>query len=58
MLSTSELCNTVKSTWNKGVIASMKFLSETPTHVSNGLESLSKTMGQYIEQQSAAEKSQ
>ncbi|XP_014478133.1 PREDICTED: uncharacterized protein LOC106746264 isoform X3 [Dinoponera quadriceps] len=58
MLSASELCNSVKSTWNKGVIASMKFLSETPTHVSNGIESVSKTMGQFAEQQRAAEKSQ
>lgn len=36
----------------------MKFLSETPTHVSNGMQTFSKTIGQYIEQQSAAEKSQ
>ncbi|XP_011143950.1 uncharacterized protein LOC105185840 isoform X2 [Harpegnathos saltator] len=58
MLSVSECSNFIKSTWNKGVIASMKFLSETPTYMSNGIQSLSNTMGQYIEQQSAAEKSQ
>ncbi|XP_032681511.1 uncharacterized protein LOC116848952 isoform X2 [Odontomachus brunneus] len=58
MLSTNELCNSAKSTWNKGVIASMKFVSETPSHVSNGMQSLSTTIGHYIEQQSAAEKSQ
>lgn len=36
----------------------MKFLSETPSHVSNGMQSLSTTIRQYVEQQSAAEKSQ
>ncbi|XP_011686476.1 PREDICTED: protein QIL1 isoform X2 [Wasmannia auropunctata] len=56
--STSDLSNSVKSSWNKGVIASMKFLSETPTHVTNGVQSISETLRGYIEQQSVSEKSQ
>ncbi|KAL6260518.1 hypothetical protein P5V15_008042 [Pogonomyrmex californicus] len=56
--STSDLSNSVKSSWNKGVIASMKFLSETPTYVTNGVQSISKTLRGYIEQQSVSEKNQ
>ncbi|XP_011163163.1 MICOS complex subunit MIC13 isoform X1 [Solenopsis invicta] len=56
--STSDFSNSVKSSWNKGVIASMKFLSETPTYVTNGVQSISETMRSYIEQQSVSEKNQ
>ncbi|XP_011879519.1 PREDICTED: protein QIL1-like isoform X2 [Vollenhovia emeryi] len=56
--STSDLSNSVKSSWNKGVIASMKFLSETPTYVASGVQSVSETMRGYIEQQRVSEKSQ
>ncbi|KAL0102339.1 hypothetical protein PUN28_018695 [Cardiocondyla obscurior] len=56
--STTDLSNSVKSSWNKGVIASMKFLSETPTHVTNRVTSISEAMQSYIEQQSVSEKSQ
>lgn len=36
----------------------MKFLSETPTYVTNGVQSISETMRAYIDQQSVSEKSQ
>ncbi|XP_018392268.1 PREDICTED: MICOS complex subunit MIC13-like isoform X2 [Cyphomyrmex costatus] len=56
--STSDLSNSLKSSWNKGVIASMKFLSETPTYVTTGVQNISETIQGYIEQQSVSEKSQ
>ncbi|KYN34419.1 hypothetical protein ALC56_11527 [Trachymyrmex septentrionalis] len=56
--STSDLSNSLKSSWNKGVIASMKFLSETPTHVATGVQNVSEIIRGYIEQQSVSEKSQ
>ncbi|XP_020290100.1 uncharacterized protein LOC109857800 isoform X2 [Pseudomyrmex gracilis] len=56
--STSDLSNSVKSSWNKGVIASMKFLSETPTYLSNGMQNLTNFVQDYIKMQSASEKSQ
>ncbi|KYQ58069.1 hypothetical protein ALC60_03121 [Trachymyrmex zeteki] len=56
--STSDLSNSLKSSWNKGVIASIKFLSETPTHVTTGVQNISEIIWGYIEQQSVSEKSQ
>lgn len=55
---TSDLSNSVKSSWNKGVIASIKFLSNTPTYISNGVQSISTTVQDYIKQQSVSQKSQ
>ncbi|XP_029175666.1 uncharacterized protein LOC114944089 isoform X2 [Nylanderia fulva] len=56
--STNDLSNSVKSSWNKGVIASTKFLSNTPTYISNGVHSISTTVQDYVKQQSVPEKSQ
>ncbi|XP_072765172.1 MICOS complex subunit MIC13 homolog QIL1 isoform X1 [Anoplolepis gracilipes] len=56
--STNDLSNSVKSSWNKGVVTSIKFLSDTPTYVTNGVESILKTVQDYIKQQSVSEKSQ
>jgi len=39
-------------------MASMKFLSEAPTHVTNGVQNLSKIVMDYIEQQNVSEKNQ
>jgi len=39
-------------------MASMKFLSEAPTHVINRMQNLSKTVVDYIEQQNVSEKNQ
>ncbi|KAL6439602.1 hypothetical protein ACFW04_004000 [Cataglyphis niger] len=56
--STDDLSYSVKSSWNKGVIASMKFISNTPTYVTNGVQNISKIMQEYINQQSVSQKSQ
>ncbi|EZA61047.1 hypothetical protein DMN91_005087 [Ooceraea biroi] len=56
--STSDLSSIMRSSWNKGVMASMKFLSETPTHVTNGMQTISNTVMTYVEQQSVSEKNQ
>ncbi|KAH0948576.1 hypothetical protein HN011_001695 [Eciton burchellii] len=56
--STSDISSAVKSSWNQGVMASMKFLSEAPTHVTNGVQNLSKIVIDYIEQQNVSEKNQ
>ncbi|XP_050466335.1 MICOS complex subunit MIC13-like isoform X2 [Cataglyphis hispanica] len=56
--STDDLSNSVKSSWNKGVIASMKFLSNTPIYVTNGVQNISKIVQEYINQQSVSQKSQ
>ncbi|XP_012216307.1 MICOS complex subunit MIC13 homolog QIL1 isoform X2 [Linepithema humile] len=55
---TNDLSNSVKSSWNKGIIASTKFLSETPSHVTNGIQSISKTVRDYVDQQNAPQKNQ
>ncbi|XP_043248537.1 uncharacterized protein LOC122395201 isoform X1 [Colletes gigas] len=36
-----------KKCWNKGVMTSMKFMSNLPTHVVNGATSLSETIQKY-----------
>ncbi|XP_015589502.1 uncharacterized protein LOC107265041 isoform X2 [Cephus cinctus] len=40
LVSPSDLSNCAKATWNKGVIVSVKYISELPTHVSNGVNAL------------------
>ncbi|GAB1866907.1 MICOS complex subunit MIC13 [Camponotus japonicus] len=56
--STSDLSNFIKSSWNKGIITSTKFLSNTPTYVTNGVQNIFETVQDYIKQQSVSEKSQ
>lgn len=56
--STSDLSNFIKSSWNKGIITSTKFLSNTPTYVTNGVQNIFETVQDYMKQQSVSEKSQ
>lgn len=38
--SISVITNCAKYTWNKGVITTMKFITEIPTHTSNGINTV------------------
>lgn len=38
----SDLKKLTATYWNQGVVTSIKFLSELPTHVSNGIDKIQK----------------
>ncbi|CAL7933827.1 unnamed protein product [Xylocopa violacea] len=46
--SVTDITSFMKTSWNKGVITSMKFISNLPTHATNGATSLYKTIEKYI----------
>ncbi|XP_076766032.1 MICOS complex subunit MIC13 homolog QIL1 isoform X2 [Xylocopa sonorina] len=46
--SVTDITSFMKTSWNKGVITSMKFISDLPTHTTNGATSLYKTAEKYI----------
>ncbi|XP_076239722.1 MICOS complex subunit MIC13 homolog QIL1 isoform X2 [Calliopsis andreniformis] len=46
--SVNDLSSFVKTSWNKGVMTSMEFLADLPTHVTNGASSLSEVIQKYM----------
>ncbi|XP_017882895.1 MICOS complex subunit MIC13-like [Ceratina calcarata] len=46
--SVSDVSSLAKTSWNNGVIATMGFLADLPTHTSNGASSLYKTVEKYM----------
>ncbi|XP_076288130.1 MICOS complex subunit MIC13 homolog QIL1 [Lasioglossum baleicum] len=46
------MINCSKSYWNKGVMTSMRFISNLPNHVCDGATNLSETIQKYFKEQS------
>ncbi|XP_015439358.1 PREDICTED: uncharacterized protein LOC107194272 [Dufourea novaeangliae] len=44
------ITNCAKQYWNEGVLKSMKFISNLPTHATNGATSLSETVQKYMKE--------
>lgn len=48
--SVTDITNFIKVTWNKGVMSSMEFISNLPTHTFNSATSLYETTQSYIKE--------
>lgn len=46
----TDITNFIKVTWNKGVMSSMGFVSNLPTHAFNSATSLYETSQNYIKE--------
>lgn len=50
--STTAISSFLRTSWNQGVMSSMKFLADSPCHVHNGLNGISETVQKYLKEQS------
>ncbi|XP_031834527.1 MICOS complex subunit MIC13 homolog QIL1 isoform X2 [Nomia melanderi] len=46
------MVNCSKQYWNKGVMSSMEFISNLPSHIRNGTTTVSETVQKYMKEQS------
>ncbi|XP_054002525.1 uncharacterized protein LOC128889166 [Hylaeus anthracinus] len=49
--SVTTITTCAKKSWNKGVMNTMEFMSDLPTHVVNGATSVSETVQKYMKEQ-------